>query len=453
MDAFDALKAIRYQGLKSAPTQRRRQSSSPKGAFTVSQYLDNQNAFYHPEVEANQENEVANAVQLELPVTQEEPAQLVLPIASIEQNDLLSERLKPANKTQPIQKQDSMRDKCWDKPHLRPIRENAYRILGLPADADFPTIQKRVDELKLQAKLGKALKTDWDLDWVWPVERTEATIQEALWRLSDPALRLREKLFWFTGKHTGAVSAYQDTDEWRTEFVVGALSNPKLGHDVAIYLLMQTASVELNYCLEAWQSTLVLWRLVAADDYFWNSLKAQEDQGQFLRSATENDIDQLRISCLLQVTEGFVSQAQQALIDKDDAAVEAILAVIDGADLAEYVDEQIEAAIFGFMKIDLEKLYDDVLAENYRQDAMNKLKKEFLPLYERLSKLLKPESRLRPQIQETVIQCFYRILTLWTWSGDEPDFLYLRREAKRIAPPDSLVLPRVELLVKGYRNE
>src|SRR5713226_3198309 len=77
------------------------------------------------------------------------------------------------------------------------FRRNSYRILGLPGKAPQAAIHEATGMMRRGFKLGVCKTTAWDLLWLGPLTRAETDVQDAAARLGNPALRLRERLFWF----------------------------------------------------------------------------------------------------------------------------------------------------------------------------------------------------------------------------------------------------------------
>lgn len=76
-------------------------------------------------------------------------------------------------------------------------QNNAFRVLGLPADVSIKEITQRVNEVKVKTSLGVSVSYDFDFDWMGKVDRSEQNVINALQRLENPISRLKEEIFWF----------------------------------------------------------------------------------------------------------------------------------------------------------------------------------------------------------------------------------------------------------------
>ncbi|MGI8841022.1 MAG: hypothetical protein ACR2F8_09640 [Caulobacteraceae bacterium] len=76
---------------------------------------------------------------------------------------------------------------------------NAYRVLGLPADAGPARIHAAEATLRRSAALGLFESHEADLPQLGPVARTDAAIRAAAGWLENPAERLHDRLFWLHG--------------------------------------------------------------------------------------------------------------------------------------------------------------------------------------------------------------------------------------------------------------
>jgi len=76
-------------------------------------------------------------------------------------------------------------------------KNNAFRVLGLTPEASFSDIMRRVDEIKVRHSVGADVSFPHDFAWMGAVDRSEESVTEALQRLENPSLRLKEELNWF----------------------------------------------------------------------------------------------------------------------------------------------------------------------------------------------------------------------------------------------------------------
>jgi hypothetical protein len=76
-------------------------------------------------------------------------------------------------------------------------QNNAFRILGLEPNVSMKEITKRVNEIKVKISLEMNVEYDYDFPFMGPIHRDEENILNALQRLENPILRLKEEIFWF----------------------------------------------------------------------------------------------------------------------------------------------------------------------------------------------------------------------------------------------------------------
>lgn len=76
------------------------------------------------------------------------------------------------------------------------VVRNAFRILGLASLSSKVAVNGALGAAKRKAKLGVPLATPWDMPWLGDLPRSDAEIQYALSRLSNPSDRIVERFFW-----------------------------------------------------------------------------------------------------------------------------------------------------------------------------------------------------------------------------------------------------------------
>ena len=73
-------------------------------------------------------------------------------------------------------------------------------MLGLGATASQREVFDAAASVRLALKLGVRKTFEGDLEWLGAVGRGESEVRDAVGRLSEPAQRARERLFWFHGR-------------------------------------------------------------------------------------------------------------------------------------------------------------------------------------------------------------------------------------------------------------
>src|SRR5579859_7971544 len=80
---------------------------------------------------------------------------------------------------------------CLDR-----LAANAYRTLGLPAGVSQEAIDAAARKMRVLGEAQSIPASPNDLNWLGPVSRSRADIEQALARLHDPAARVEERFLW-----------------------------------------------------------------------------------------------------------------------------------------------------------------------------------------------------------------------------------------------------------------
>jgi len=80
---------------------------------------------------------------------------------------------------------------------MEAIKNNPFRILGLPVTASERDISKRIKEISTFAEFGRPIEHDTDFEFISPFDRTSEAIEEASKAIELPENRLFHSLFWF----------------------------------------------------------------------------------------------------------------------------------------------------------------------------------------------------------------------------------------------------------------
>lgn len=80
---------------------------------------------------------------------------------------------------------------------MKAIRENPFRIIGVPANSTEKEIQKQLSKTKAYAKVGKVADNDYDFSFMGSISRSEEDIQEASNKIQQSHNKLHYSLFWF----------------------------------------------------------------------------------------------------------------------------------------------------------------------------------------------------------------------------------------------------------------
>ena len=102
------------------------------------------------------------------------------------------------------------------------FRDNAYNVLGLDTSASQKEINKRSKEIVNLLKIDEESTYETDLEIAEP-KRTEATVKDAVHKLSSPTKKIQEYFFWFDVEN--------DTDEKALQF----LQNGKVNEAIDLW--------------------------------------------------------------------------------------------------------------------------------------------------------------------------------------------------------------------------
>jgi hypothetical protein len=173
------------------------------------------------------------------------------------------------------------------------FRSNAFRIVGLPANASDSAIRKQAEKLQFKARHGGDAGQA-----VGPLPLDPAPLEEmvpeAIQRLRDPERRFVEEFFWFwpqpgLGNNDPAIAALHRRDvEAAVEIWSGEVGRDddcgRAAHNLAV--MFHTLALDVEYARQTetvseklqrvqysyWQRGLSHWQGVINDEAFWNSL-------------------------------------------------------------------------------------------------------------------------------------------------------------------------------------
>ena len=110
---------------------------------------------------------------------------------------------------------------------------NAYRVLGLPAEASQAAIDQAARRMRIWPDPRRIPPTPWDLPCLGEIPRCKNDIEQALARLAEPASRTEERMLWFnTGLHLLDAGAEANLDQLAAELT--AHGDPAEQHDAAL---------------------------------------------------------------------------------------------------------------------------------------------------------------------------------------------------------------------------
>lgn len=281
-------------------------------------------------------------------------------------------------------------------------------------------------------KLGVCKTTAWDLLWLGPLTRTETDVQDAAARLGNPALRLRERLFWF---HDGeelvqGISLASLSSAAATQC---SASYPAARHDAAVIDLLAVFLLDPELKNERqWIDTLAEWIQVGESDEYWLALIDAETDGAFEPSASVEEIEELRKESLGLVADIIGSLARGAVARNDPATCQRALRILRAAHLPQELLSHLEEQIFGPLEEGFQALCDEVRREcsdKIKKDkesalanhvvceaAVTRFEREVEPQLRRLLTLAGVQSDVARRAREVGANCLHGLAIDYTWA-------------------------------------
>ena len=229
---------------------------------------------------------------------------------------------------------------------FEPLAQSAFRVLGVAAGASQREVFEAASSVRLALKVGVRKSFDSDLAWLGAVAREESDVRDALGRLSEPARRAFERLFWFEEPPTAArVSNVEEL-----EGAVSALSSNEgdAPHDAALLALAGLTRLDpLLTEAEAWARAFALWRRVFESEEFWSRLVAADLRGDFEQSVTYAEVRELRERAPRVVSRPVAERALDAALREDARECGRALALLRAARLPPSLLEEYESEALG----------------------------------------------------------------------------------------------------------
>jgi hypothetical protein len=339
---------------------------------------------------------------------------------------------------------------------LERFRRNAFRFLGVSADASQNVIKKVIDRVRRLHKLGLAdtRKSEWDAAWLGAFTRTEEVIDYADARLGQSQTRIEERLFWFADNAFAAAQPVDPPSKQR--------SNPNVfhEHDRAARALLDLLQADRQLAHEhAWLRMFLQWEVVVKSDAYWDKLLEIETRGGFAAPATAADVEQLREWILPQLCSIVVSLCGNDFTPEHRALVQRGLKLLSSARLAEKLLETSQRSILEALAANFENFcrevrlqcssslqYSDRQSEANRvacQDATTRVEMELVPALNGIIELCTNETRVvRRRVRAAAATCLDQLALDCDFSGDLAHAELLLQRARELAA-DLSIAPRI----------
>lgn len=322
-------------------------------------------------------------------------------------------------------------------------------MLGLAAGASQREVFEASSSVRLALKVGVRKTFDSDLAWLGAVAREESDVRDATGRLSDPAQRAFERLFWFDAPP----NALHVSNVEELERAVSSLSSVEVDapHDAALLALagLVRLDAELN-APGAWARAFALWRRVFESEEFWSRLVAADLRGDFEQLATYAEVRELRVRAPRVVSRPVAERARDASVRGDARECGRALALLRGARLPSSLLEEYEREALGPLEDSLTERIDAAFGwlylvtvesrgaatvRNYANDAWRKFKLVTHDLSE-FALAAGVSHYVARRILEHASSKLLLLSERFEGAGRREESLFVALKAHALAPPD-----------------
>jgi hypothetical protein len=216
----------------------------------------------------------------------------------------------------------------------------------LAAGASQREVLDAASSVRLALKVGVRKAFDSDLAWLGPTAREESDVRDAVGRLSEPAQRAFERLFWFDEPPTAArVSNVEELERAVSSFSSVESDAP---HDAALLALAGLTRLDPELLeTDAWARAFGLWRRVFESDEFWARLVAADLRGDFEQLVTYAEMRELRERAPRVVSRLIAERARDAALRTDMRECGRVVALLRAASLPPPLLEEYERESLG----------------------------------------------------------------------------------------------------------
>lgn len=148
---------------------------------------------------------------------------------------------------------------------------NAYGVLGLDSSASQKDVSRRSKDITNLLKIDEVLAYEMDINSILKIERTEATVKDAVQRLSSPAKRIIDYFFWFEAESeqdNKDIALLQDNqydealDDWKSRSEKNLTAKRNLAIASSLLLSHTGYKKYLRLSIDTWRDLL-------SSDRFW----------------------------------------------------------------------------------------------------------------------------------------------------------------------------------------
>jgi hypothetical protein len=352
-----------------------------------------------------------------------------------------------------------------------PAGRSAFRALGLAATAAQGEVFDAASAVRLALKLGVRKTFESDAAWLFgPAAREESDVRDAVGRLSEPAERARERLFWF---HGAAAHAPASSVAGLTREVDALLADvpadpegarPSDGQAAALHdaaLLALAGVVRLDPALregEAWARAFRLWRRLFGCEEFWSLLVAADLKGDYEQPVTFGEVEALRLGAPRVVSGHVAALAGTAARGGELPLAARALNLLRGAGLPLTLLQEYENDVVGPAEDaaieELDKAFAWVGGAGFagrtaatRRNYCNEAWRKFEALRPRLAEfaaLSRADSYPARRVFEHAASKLFRLAVAFEEAARPQEALFVCHTARLLAPDGSEILPDVD---------
>src|SRR3990170_4514625 len=356
-------------------------------------------------------------------------------------------------------------------------QENAFRILGVSANATLKTVRDAYSTLKQRGKLGGLGLVDDPLCFLSTIDRSEPNVRDAFNKLQNLQTRLKERLFWFTNSTRAdkdALARLTSKDPtkaiqiWESDQNYTSIANlARLRHTICIFKDPDVQDTHL------WMKALGSWRIIIESDDFWKRFTDVELDSGFEPSAIVSDIEILREDSWELVLKPSIVLAQNAINEAKYDVVRRHLDLIRGSGFPSLIVHHIEGNIleplesrFEETKAKILKTLSDLLEDKEASletkrkagdQAYNFYKVDLFTQVHRLTQVAGVESEAATRAHQAAADCLRSISIFYHNHAQAYQISeQLLKEAQSLAP-DSIISERIkedlEIVSKSAQQE
>jgi hypothetical protein len=341
---------------------------------------------------------------------------------------------------------------------FEPAARSAFRALGLAATAARGEVFDAASSVRLALKLGVRKTFGGDAAWLFgAASREETNVRDAVGRLSEPAQRARERLFWFHGGTPHAPVTNVAELMLASDALLADGPSAASLHDAALLALCGLARLDPTLReREAWARAFELWRRVFECEEFWSLLVAADLKGDYEQALTFGEAAGLRASAPREVAAHVAVRARETARRGNLSEAAHALKLLRGAGLPAPLLQEYENEVVGPAEDALSAELDTAFAwvgsglgarkpatrRNYCNEAWRRFDK-LRPRLAEFASLAGADSYAARRVFEQASSKLLRLAVSFEEAGRTQEALFVCRKAHALAPPGSEELPEI----------